>query len=262
MSTDAVLIDISGSVMTLTLNAPELRNALTPEIEAGLVRGIQAAASGDVRAVILIGAGAAFCAGASTKELGGNDEKDLASLRARARVIPDTILLPLVRLEKPVIAAVNGWAVGAGIGIALACDFRIGSDSTRFLFGFRRLALVPDLGVAWFLPRLIGFRAARDLLFSDRELDAPTALEVGMVDELVSDDDLMPRAAALAREFAAGPTLALGLMKRMLHSSSETDLASFLEQETLVQTLLVRAGDHQEGVDALAARRTPEFRGS
>lgn len=261
MTSDAVRINISGSVMTLTLDVPEIRNALTAEIEAGLVRGIEAAASSDVRAVVLTGNGAAFCAGASTKELGANDEKDLASLRARARVIPDTILQPLVRLEKPVIAAVNGWAVGAGIGIALACDFRLGSDSTRFLFGFRRLALVPDLGIAWFLPRLIGYRAARDLLFADRQLDAAAALEVGLLDELVPQEDLLPRADALARELASGPTLALGLMKRMLHTSSETNLGSFLEEETLVQTMLVRASDHQEGVDALAARRPPDFRG-
>ena len=261
MTTDAVLIDVDASVMTLTLNVPELRNALTPDIEAGLVRGIEAAASGDVRALIVTGSGPAFCAGASTKELGANDEKDLSSLRARARVIPDTVLQPLVRLEKPVIAAVNGWAVGAGIGIALACDFRLGSDSTRFLFGFRRLALAPDLGIAWFLPRLIGYRAARDLLFADRQVDAATALELGLLDEVVHDDALKQRADALAHELAAGPTLALGLMKRMLHTNSEVDLGTFLEGETLVQTLLVRADDHQEGVDALAARRPPKFRG-
>ena len=261
MKNDAVRIEIDSAVLTLTLDAPDVRNALTHEIEAGLVHGIEAAASGEVRVVVITGSGAAFCAGASTKELGENDAKDLASLRARARVIPDTILQPLTRLEKPVIAAVNGWAVGAGIGIALACDFRIGSESARFLFGFRRLALVPDLGIAWFLPRLIGHRAARDLLFSDRPVDAAAALELGLLDEVVADDELPERADALAQELAAGPTLALGLMKRMLHTSSETDLTSFLEQETLVQTMLVRASDHQEGVDALAARRPPEFRG-
>ena len=211
--------------------------------------------------MVLTGSGPAFCAGASTKELGANDKKDLASLRARARVIPDTVLQPLVHLEKPVVAAVNGWAVGAGIGVALACDFRLCGESANFYFGFRRLALVPDLGVAWFLPRLVGYRAARDVLFFDRQLDAPAALDLGLVDEVVADGTLVSRAQALAGELSDGPTLALGLMKGMLQSSCEADLGSFLERETLVQTLLVGSRDHGEGVDALALRRPPEFRG-
>ena len=170
------------------------------------------------------------------------------------------MLQPLVHLEKPVVAAVNGWAVGAGIGVTLACDFRLCGESANFYFGFRRLTLVPDLGVAWFLPRLVGYRAARDVLFS---IVSSTLRQhwssAWSMRSLLTEHSY--HAQALARELSDGPTLALGLMKGMLQSSCEADLGSFLERETLVQTLLVGSRDHREGVDALACANRPQFRG-
>ena len=176
---DAVLRELHGAVLALTLNVPESRNALVPEIERGLADGIAEARSSNIRALILSGNGPAFCAGASMRELDGNDSRDLATLRARAQLIPEEIVRPLYLLEKPVIAAINGWTVGAGIGIALAADYRVCSENARFLFGFRRLALIPDLGVCWILPRLVGYRAARDLLLRDRDIGAEEALNWG-----------------------------------------------------------------------------------
>jgi 2-(1,2-epoxy-1,2-dihydrophenyl)acetyl-CoA isomerase len=258
---DAVVRELRDAVLTLTLNVPESRNALVPEIERGLADGIGEARSSTVRVLILAGQGPAFCAGASMRELDGNDSRDLATLRARAQLIPEEIIRPLYLLEKPVIAAINGWTVGAGIGIALAADYRICSENARFLFGFRRLALVPDLGVCWMLPRLVGYRAARDLLLRDRDVGAEEALELGLVDDLVPASNLSERSFEFATELATGPTVALGFTKQMLYRSLDLDLDSFLQLETLRQTILVGGDDHQEGVRALAERRAPLFNG-
>ena len=171
------------------------------------------------------------------------------------------MLLPLTRLEKPVIAALNGPAVGAGIGLALAADFRFCAESASFVFAFRRVALVPDLGTCWTLPRIVGHRVALDLVMLGSTVPAAEALALGLADRVVADDDLARAAAAFAHELASGPTLALGLTKQLLRRSQDVDLEQFLEQEVLVQSILVRSDDHQEGVAALSQRRPPVFRG-
>jgi 2-(1,2-epoxy-1,2-dihydrophenyl)acetyl-CoA isomerase len=257
----AVLLDEDGGVLTITLHAPQVRNALTPAIEAGLERGIHQANQPRVRAVVVTGNGPAFCAGANTKELDSNDERDAATLRMRAREIPEGLLLPLVRLEKPVIAAINGPVAGAGIGIALAADYRICATSASFVFAFKRLGLAPDLGIGWTLPRLIGYRAARDVLLGGTTMTADEARTLGLADDVVPDADLASTAADLARELAEGPTMALGATKTLLRYGSELSLEQFLSQEVLFQSGLVRSEDHLEGVSALSERRTPQFRG-
>ena len=261
MSTDAVVVGESAGVLTIRMNSPETRNALGPEVEHGLVDALAAAAAADVRAVVLTGTGPAFCAGASTGELDSNEGRDQATLAARARVIPDTILVPLYRLAKPVVASVNGWAVGAGLGLALAADFRVLAADARLRFGFRRVGLAPDLATGWMLPRLVGMRAARDLLTFDRVIDAEAALVMGIADEVVAAEQLASRVAELAAELADGPTLAFAAMKQMLQRAFDLDLGSFLEREVMAQSLLVRTDDHQEGVDALVGKREPKFLG-
>ena len=258
---EAVLVDHDGAVLTIVFNRPDVRNALTADLEAGLVDALRRAGEPDIRAVVVTGRGPVFCAGANTKELAGNEQRDAAVLRVRAREIPETVLLPLARLEKPVIAALNGPAVGAGIGLALAADFRFCAESASFVFAFRRVALVPDLGTCWTLPRIVGHRAARDLLMLGSTVPAAEALALGLADRVVADDDLARAAAAFAHELASGPTLALGLTKQLLRRSQDVDLEQFLEQEVLVQSILVRSDDHQEGVTALSQRRPPVFRG-
>jgi 2-(1,2-epoxy-1,2-dihydrophenyl)acetyl-CoA isomerase len=261
MDADAVIVDESAGVLTIRMNSPATRNALGPAVEHGLVDALARATSADVRAVVLTGTPPAFCAGASTEELGGNDARDQATLAARARVIPDAILVPLYRLAKPVIAAVNGWAVGAGVGLALAADFRVFAADARLRFGFRRVALAPDLATCWMLPRLVGLRAARDLLTFDRVIEADEALAVGIADEVVAPEDFDARVGERAAELAAEPTLAFAAMKQMLQRAFELDLTSFLEREVMVQTMLVRSDDHREGVEALVGRREPKFLG-
>jgi 2-(1,2-epoxy-1,2-dihydrophenyl)acetyl-CoA isomerase len=261
MGTEAVIVDESAGVLTIRLNSPETRNALAPDVEHGLVEALGVANAAHVRAVVLTGTGPAFCAGASTNELGSNESRDQATLMARARAIPDTILMPLYRLPKPVVASVNGWAVGAGLGLALAADFRVFAADARLRFGFRRVALAPDLATCWMLPRLVGHRLARDLLTFDRVVDADEALALGLADEVISPDQLKARTDELASELAEGPTLAFAAMKQMLQRAFDLDLGSFLEREVMAQALLVRSDDHQEGVDALVSRREPKFLG-
>lgn len=260
-SADAVLTAQDGGVFTITLNAPEARNAFTPAVERGLKRAIHDANGPQVRSVVLTGSGPAFCAGANMKELDTNEGKDAASLRVRAREIPESILLPLTRLEKPVVVALNGPAVGAGIGLALAADYRVFAERASLVFAFLRLGLVPDLGIAWTLPRLVGYRAARDLLLRGRTVTAAEALALGLADEVVADDDLTSAATALAAELAAGPTMAMGATKYLLHRGVEVGLERFLEEEVLLQTTLVRSEDHAEGVSAQRERRAAQFHG-
>lgn len=258
---DAVLIEQRDSVLTIVLNRPDVRNALTADLEAGLIDALRHAGESDVRAVVLTARGPVFCAGANTKELAGNEDRHASALRVRARELPETVLLPLMRLEKPVVAALNGPAVGAGIGLALAADFRVCAESAAFVFAFRRVALAPDLGTCWTLPRIVGHRVARDLLMFGPTVSSHEALDMGLADRVVADADLAEASHDLACELAQGPTLALGLTKLLLRRAHDLDLEQFLEHEVLVQSVLVRSEDHQEGVTALKARRAPEFRG-
>jgi 2-(1,2-epoxy-1,2-dihydrophenyl)acetyl-CoA isomerase len=260
-SDDQVLAGFERGVFTITLNSPRVRNALTPGIEAGLRIGLKRAEQSDVRAVVLTGRGPAFCAGANMKELDSNDDRDEASLRLRAREIPESILLPLARLEKPVIVALNGPAVGAGIGLALVADYRVWSSSASMVFAFLRLGLVPDLGIAWSLPRLIGHRLSRDLLLDGRTVAAEEALSLGLADNVVDPDELQATAETFARELAQRPTMAWGATKRLLARGGDSSLERFLDEEVLVQSGLVRTEDHAEGVRAHLERRSPEFRG-
>jgi 2-(1,2-epoxy-1,2-dihydrophenyl)acetyl-CoA isomerase len=258
---EAVAIERHGDVLAVILQSVGTRNALTPAIEAGLVEGIAAARDPRVRAVLLTGRGPAFCAGANMSELEVNADRDLATLRVRARELPEAILRPIVELEKPVVVGINGAAAGAGIGLALAGDFRVGSASTRFLFAFRRIALAPDLGTCWSLPRLVGFRTARDLLYFGRTVAADEAFAIGLLDRLCADDELWDASLELATELAAGPTVALGFTKLMLRRAFELGLDDLVTQEVMAQTTLVNGEDHREGVAAFRERRDPNFQG-
>lgn len=261
MADPAVLLEENDGVLTATLDRAEHRNSLTAEIEAGLEEAIRRAATPAIRALLLQANGPVFCAGANARELDGNDARSEAELRVRAREIPERLLVPLVRLEKPVVAAIEGPVVGAGIGLVLAADFRVLSSRASFMFAFHRVGLAPDLGTCWSLPRLVGMAAARDILLRGRTVDAEEAQALHLVDDVCAPDDVRARAADLAAELAAGPTLALGFTKRLLERGQSLDLETFLEHEVLAQSALVRSQDHHEGITAFRERRPPEFGG-
>ncbi len=247
-----------GAVATVTMNIPQRRNALTFELRDKLhsvLRDVGEDAS--VRAVVLTGAGSSFCSGADVEgmQLGG-----LADSRARMKH-SHALIQTLYRLDKPVIAAVRGYAVGFGWSLALASDLVIASDTARFSQIFSRMGLAPDGGAVYFLTRLLGQSRAKELVYSARMLEAPEALELGLVNRVVTDAELMSAAHLWAQELAATPTFALLMAKRMFEASSAPGLDQFLETELLIQPQLKLSNDHAEGKRAFLEKREPRFVG-
>ena len=260
MTYEALLYSVTDAVGTITLNRPEALNSTHDTLYrelGGLIRDI--AADPAVGAVVLTGAGRGFCAGADVKSM--KADAPMLERRARHRWILRDILRPLIALEKPVIAAVNGAAVGAGFNIALACDIIIASEKAMFSQIFTKLALVPDLGGLYLLTRVVGLNKAKELCFTAKKISAAEGAELGFVNHVVPHDDLMPRAQALAAEIAAGPATSLAMIKTLLNKSSTATLDQMLEYESFAQAVAYSTPDHQEGVAAFREKRQPNFRG-
>jgi 2-(1,2-epoxy-1,2-dihydrophenyl)acetyl-CoA isomerase len=211
----------------------------------------------DVGAVILTGAGRGFCAGADLKAR--RDDMTEIQLRARHRWILRDVLEPLVRLEKPVIGAINGVAAGAGSSIALATDFIVASDKASFVQSFARVGLIPDLGGLYLLTRLVGLNVAKELCFTARKVDAQEALSLGLINKVVPHDELLPEARKLAAAIAKGPPTSLAMIKMLLNKSSEVTLDQMLEFEGLAQTVAYVAPEYREGLAAFREKREPDF---
>jgi 2-(1,2-epoxy-1,2-dihydrophenyl)acetyl-CoA isomerase len=256
---DVLLRTDDGAVRTLTLNRPEARNALDLALVSTLRRAVAAAAADpSVRCIVLAGAGKAFCAGADVKawtEQGPEQGGDPWVAEAHAAV------LELAAASVPTVALLNGAAVGAGLDLALACDFRLTADVARFACAYTWMAYPPDVGGTWHLPRIVGLTHAKQFVYTGEFWDAETALERGLVSEIVPLDRLAERGADLARELAAGPTVALGHAKRLLDSAHERTLAGQLEAERIAGEACAHTDDHREALAAAAERRQPVFRG-
>jgi 2-(1,2-epoxy-1,2-dihydrophenyl)acetyl-CoA isomerase len=286
--TDSVRWDLDGAVATITLNRPQARNALTAELKTELLRALrQAGSSPEVRAVLITGAGQAFCAGQDLREhaefleaAGSRDGAAPATGDAPAGVSPagarpagppaalDTVrehynplVMAIRSMPKPVIAAVNGVAAGAGAGLAFACDIRIAARGASFLMAFARVGLAADTGVSWTLPRLAGAGRAAELLMLADPIRAPLALELGLVSQVVEDEDLPVTAGALAARLAAGPTAAYAGIKEQLNYAAGHGLAEALEKEAGVQAALGRTADHQAATLAFTRKQEPRFLG-
>jgi len=246
----------AGHVLTLTLDRPEALNALDAALKTGLLAALRAAArDGSVRAVVLTGAGRAFCAGQDLRETGITGSRIGREVRERY----NPLILALARLEKPVVAAVNGVAAGAGLSLALACDIRLAADVATFTCAFGRVGLVPDSGLSWFLPRIVGLGRALEMALTADPLDAAAAERIGLVDRVVPTTDLAAQTGALAARLAAGPPLAMGLTKRALLASASMDLEAALEVEAQLQTAAGRSPDHAEGIAAFTEKRPARF---
>lgn len=259
MSLETIIYDLSDNVATVTFNRPDVMNATNDQFYrelSGLIRDM--AADPDVGCVILTGAGRGFCAGADVKSM--NPDMALLDRRARHRWILAEILRPLVMLEKPVIAAVNGPAVGAGFNIALAADIIVASEKAVFSQIFTRLGLVPDLGGLHLLTRVIGLNKAKELCFTAKKIGAEEARELGIVNQVVPSEHLLDEVRKLALEIAAGPPTAISMIKTLLNKSSNTTLEQMLEYESFAQTLAYTTPEHQEGVAAFREKRQPNFR--
>ena len=254
----AVLLQqVDGGVATLTLNRPEALNALNSELRQALLAALKAAARDDaIRAVILTGAGRGFCAGADLR--GGSTERDFRSV-LRAEYGP--LIAALRTLPKPVVAAVNGVAAGAGVSLALAADLLVASEEAKFVPAFNRIALVPDSGLARTLVRAVGRHRAFEILMGERQLTASDARDLGLVAAVLPTDGLAAGAREFATRLADGPTTAIGLTKRLLNLAEESTLDEALDSEAALQELAGRTADHAEGVAAFADKRTPRFSG-
>lgn len=246
-----------GAVLTITLNRPESYNAFTVAMHAAFADALRRAAAEDVRAVVLTGAGRGFCAG-----------QDLSEFRELDRDVGEHLAQtynPSVRalraLAKPVIAAVNGAAAGAGLSLACACDLRLAATDAVFVPGFVGIGLVPDSGATYVLARLLGPSRAFAWMSSNRRLTATEAHAWGLVDEVVEAEALVRRAAELAAEYAAGPTRAIGLTKRLFERSLQATLDEQLALEAELQTEAAGTDDFREGVAAFLEKRSPRFRG-
>jgi len=246
-----------GAVLTITLNRPDVLNALNSATLKELGAALKAARADDVRAVVITGAGRAFCVGQDLTEF-RDSAGDIAE-RLRATYHPN--VLAIRALEKPVIAAVNGVAAGAGMSFACACDLRLAADTASFVPAFIRIGLVPDSGGTFFVSRLLGYARAFEWLCSGRTLSAADAHAWGLVNEVVGADDLSGRAAELAAQLAALPTQAIGMTKRLLDRAGRATLDEQLEWEAQLQAAATKSEDFAEGVQAFLEKRDPTFKG-
>jgi 2-(1,2-epoxy-1,2-dihydrophenyl)acetyl-CoA isomerase len=248
----------AGAVLTITLNRPDVLNAFNSELHRGLAAALKEARDGGVRAVVITGAGRGFCVGQDLTEF-REAPGDIGS-RLRGNYHPN--IRAIRALEKPVIAAVNGAAAGAGVSLACACDLRIAADSASFVPAFINIGLIPDSGGSYFVTRILGPARAFEWLASGRRLAAAEAHAWGLVSEVVQTDALPSRAAELAAQLADLPTRGVGMTKRLLDHAVTATLEEQLEREAQLQAAATLTEDFKEGVAAFLEKRPPRFRGA
>ncbi|MCA8967187.1 MAG: enoyl-CoA hydratase family protein [Planctomycetes bacterium] len=252
----------SDGVAVLTLDRPETLNSLTFDIYGQLERLFLDLENDDsVKVVVLTGQGRGFCSGGSVEDIiGPLLESELDDTLAFTRMT-GAVVRNMLRLSKPIVAAINGVAAGAGAVLALASDFRVMAAHAKFAFLFTRVGLTgADMGAAWLLPKIVGTGRAMELLMLGDKVTAGEALAMGLANRVV-DGDVLPEAMALARRLAAGPGLALAMTKKMVWNEWPMDLEAAIEQEAQAQALLLRAHDHREFYNAWMEKRDPRFLG-
>jgi 2-(1,2-epoxy-1,2-dihydrophenyl)acetyl-CoA isomerase len=246
-----------GVILTIRLNRPDVLNAFNRAMHEALWEAFKEARDPEVRAVILTGAGRAFCVGQDLTEF----RDSAGDIGERLRGGYHRTILGLRALEKPVIAAVNGAAAGAGLSLACACDLRIAADAATFVPAFINVGLIPDSSGSYFVPRLIGPARAFEWLCSGRRLSAAEAQAWGLASEVVEPDALMPRACEVAKELGSLPTAAIGMTKRLIDNAATATLEEQLEREAQLQTVATKTADFAEGVAAFLEKRDAKFEG-
>jgi 2-(1,2-epoxy-1,2-dihydrophenyl)acetyl-CoA isomerase len=255
--TAEVLTARDGGVLTITLNRPDVLNAFNGAMHKALGAALKDARDPEVRVVVITGAGRGFCVGQDLAEF----RDDAGDIGARLRGAYHPNVLALRALEKPVIAAVNGPAAGAGLSFACGCDIRIASSGASFVPAFIGIGLVPDSGGTWYVTQLLGYARAFEWMTSGRKLSADEALEWGLVSEVVGPDALETRAAEVAAGYAAAATRGVGMTKRLLDRAGTATLEEQLEWEAELQTAATKTDDFSEGVAAFLEKRDPRFSG-
>ena len=262
------LVDLSnqGAVGIITLNRPEARNALNPEMFQELGSAIQGCRDPDMRAVIITGSGGSFCAGADVKDFVNQLENSGPEglhqhLKRLADAFHRNVVIPIRQLDKPVIARIDGVAAGGGLSLAIACDLRVASDSARFLMAYGNIGATADGGSTYLLPRLIGTARAMELYLSDQPIGAQRALDLGLLNQVFPTAELERSTLEFAARLAQGPTVAYGRVKALFDSSWDASLAGQLDAETEYISNITMTDDFQEGIKAFAEKRSPRFQG-
>ena len=259
---DVLLVDHSDAVATLTLNRPDSMNSLSVELKETLLAALHdVSADSSVRAVVLTGTGRGFCVGQDLREhvalLEANDPAPLSTVEEHY----NPIVLALAGMPKPVIAAVNGMAAGAGAGLTFACDFRIAANTAGFLLAFANVGLTLDSGASWTLPRIIGLARATALALLAEPINAEAALEMGLVNAVVEPERVLPAAQELAARLAAGPTAAYAAIKQSFAFAATSSLADALAKEGELQRALGHTEDHRNATIAFVNKQKPTFVG-
>lgn len=260
MSGNSIEIQIENGTAWITFNRPEVFNSFNREMALSLQSHLENCANDPaVRAMVITGSGRAFCAGQDLKEVTTPDLNPGFKKILEEHYNP--IITMIRTIEKPIVAAVNGVAAGAGANIALACDVVIASEHASFIQAFSKIGLIPDSAGTFFLPRLIGFQKASALMLLGDKVSAADAERMGMVYKVFSSEEFTEGVQKLAQTLAQMPTKALGMTKRLLNASMENDLKSQLELESKLQIEAAQSADYEEGVAAFVEKRRPNFKG-
>lgn len=263
MSQPTLVMENEGAVRILRLNRPEVMNAFNNDLLAGLGKAIRdAEKDSSVRCIIITGAGRGFSAGQDLADVADRYKDDAPiELGSHLREKYNPTINKIRTMEKPVVAAVNGAAAGAGASLAFACDIRIAAESASFIEAFVHVGLVPDSGSTFFLPRLVGVSKALEIAITGRKVRADEALQIGLVNRLVPDAELQAESMKLAQQLAALPPRAIGLTKRAMNRAWGVELEDQLDYEAMLQTVAGQSRDHREGVAAFLEKRKPLFKG-
>ena len=260
MTYETISYELVDGVATLTFVRPESRNSFNDKMISESLEALSKVhKDAAARCLVITGSGRAFSAGQDLKDVQSRDES--FSIGEHLRQGYNRLVMKMVQLEKPVIAAINGVTAGAGCGIALAADIRIASHNASFILSFSRVGLIPDSGLTWTLTRLIGYARAYEMAITAERISAEKALAWGIVNDVVPGEQLMDVVSAWSSSLATGPTLAFGLTKRAMTKAASLDLRDSLEYEANIQDIASRSHDFSEGVDAFVEKREPNYQG-
>jgi 2-(1,2-epoxy-1,2-dihydrophenyl)acetyl-CoA isomerase len=258
MNFQTLSFDVKNHIATITLNRPEAANAMNIDMAKDLMRAAIECEAPNVRAVIITGTGSVFSVGGDLKSF-SQQQPNLSSHLKEVTTYLNAAISRFSRMDAPVIAAVNGVAAGGGMSLAIACDIVIAAESARFTMAYTKVGLTPDISGSYFLPRVVGFKRALELILTNRLLSVQEAYELGIVTKIVPDREVLPVANEMAAQFAEGATSALGEAKRLLHSGWNQTLETQMENESQIIAKMAQSKEGIEGITAFLEKRKPNF---